>query len=395
MFNLTSPLKSQPLLFPLTSKSTIIMTSSNPSPPPITVFASTTPDYDRAKAVKQFDETKHGVKGLVDSGVQKLPPFFVHPPETLSDLKPRPGSESEVPTVDFSAVETSRAAVVDQIRRAASTIGFFQVINHGIPPELLERTVAAMKKFHEQPAEERARVYRREMGTGVSYISNVDLYNSKAASWRDTLQIRMGPIAADPEEIPEVCREEVRAWDKEAVRVGELVIGLLSEGLGLGAEKLPEMGLVQGRVMVGHYYPPCPEPDLTVGLTSHADPGALTVVLQDHVGGLQVRSKDGWVDVKPVPGALVFNIGDLLQIISNEEYKSADHRVLANCSNDPRVSIAIFFNPGEREKTFGPLPELTSAEKPPLYRNFTFNEFITRFFKKELDGKSLTNFFRQ
>lgn len=83
------------------------------------------------------------------------------------------------------------------------------------------------------------------------------------------------------------------------------------------------------------------------------------------------------------------------QIISNEEYKSADHRVLANCSNEPRVSVAVFLNPGEREKLFGPLPELTSAEKPALYRNFTLNEFLTRFFTKELDGKSLTNFFRQ
>ena len=83
------------------------------------------------------------------------------------------------------------------------------------------------------------------------------------------------------------------------------------------------------------------------------------------------------------------------QIISNEEYKSADHRVLANSSDEPRVSIAIFFNPSKREKMFGPLPELTSAEKPALYRNFTFNEFMTRFFKKELDGKSLTNYFRQ
>jgi len=83
------------------------------------------------------------------------------------------------------------------------------------------------------------------------------------------------------------------------------------------------------------------------------------------------------------------------QIISNEEYKSADHRVLANPSNEPRVSIAVFLNPGHREKLFGPLPELISAEKPSLYRDFTLNEFMTRFFKKELDGKSLTNFFRK
>ncbi|KAF1863335.1 hypothetical protein Lal_00031220 [Lupinus albus] len=389
------------------------MSTTSPSP---TVSAAT---YDRGEAVKQFDNTKLGVKGLIDSGIKTIPSFFVHPPETLSDLNSR--SQSNIPTVDLSTISSSRATVVDHIRRAASTVGFFQVINHGIPPELLHRTLAAMKAFHEQPPEQRSQVYRREMGRGVSYISNVDLFQSKAASWRDTLQIRVGPVAADPEEVPEVCREEVLEWDKEVVRVGEVLLGLLSEGLGLGAERFRE--LVEGRVMVGHYYPFCPQPDLTVGLNSHADPGALTVLLQDHVGGLQVRTNEGWVDVKPLPDSLVINIGDLLQsrielqrnhiepyldyavsscimpyldyaIISNEEYKSAYHRVLANSSGEPRVSVAVFLNPSNREKIFGPLPELTSAEKPALYRNFTFNEFMTRFFKKELDGKSLTNFFR-
>ena len=83
------------------------------------------------------------------------------------------------------------------------------------------------------------------------------------------------------------------------------------------------------------------------------------------------------------------------QIISNEAYKSVHHRVLANHCNEARVSVAVFLNPSDREGLFGPLPELTSTQKPALYRNFTFHEFMTRFSKKELDGKSLTNFFRQ
>ncbi|KAL2663020.1 hypothetical protein AAZX31_02G079600 [Glycine max] len=345
----------------------------------------------------KVDETKVGVKGLIDSGIRTIPPFFVHPPETLADLKrgAEPGSVQEIPTVDLAGVEDFRAGVVEKVRLAASTVGFFQVVNHGIPEELLRRTLAAVKAFHEQPAEERARVYRRDIGKGVSYISNVDLFQSKAASWRDTIQIRMGPTVVDSSEIPEVCRKEVMEWDKEVVRVARVLYALLSEGLGLGAERLTEMGLVEGRVMVGHYYPFCPQPDLTVGLNSHADPGALTVLLQDHIGGLQVETKQGWIHVRPQPNALVINIGDFLQIISNETYKSAHHRVLANYSNEPRVSVAVFLNPSDRVRLFGPLPELTSTEKPALYRNFTFDEFMKRFFTKELDGKSLTNFFRQ
>ena len=74
------------------------------------------------------------------------------------------------------------------------------------------------------------------------------------------------------------------------------------------------MTCLEGRTLVGHYYPYCPQPDLTVGIASHTDPGFLTILLQDHLGGLQIKSGDVWVDVKPVPGALLINIGDLVVV---------------------------------------------------------------------------------
>lgn len=84
----------------------------------------------------------------------------------------------------------------------------------------------------------------------------------------------------------------------------------------------------------------------------------------------------------------------LLQIISNDEYKSVEHRVLANPFQEPRVSVAIFLNPGQRENSFGPLPELISDEKPEVYREFLYTDYMGRFFSKELDGKTLTNYYR-
>ncbi|KAK9223019.1 hypothetical protein WN944_011461 [Citrus x changshan-huyou] len=77
---------------------------------------------------------------------------------------------------------------------------------------------------------------------------------------------------------------------------------------------MKEMTFIDGRMMIGNYYPYCPQPDLTVGIPCHTNPGALAILLQDHHGGLQCNCGDNWVDVKPVPGALVVDIGDVLKV---------------------------------------------------------------------------------
>lgn len=348
--------------------------------------------YDRTQEVKQFEETKLGVKGLVDSGTTRIPRIFHHPPENLIEIPTGPDpNEDLIPVVDLSGPHPE---VVDRVRAAAAEFGFFQVVNHGVPVSLLDGLVNTVKAFNELPPEEKAGYYRRDVTTGVSFFSNVDLFLSKAASWRDTLQIRLGPTEPEIDAIPYICRNEVVEWNREVKQLGERLLALLSEGLGVSPDKLQGMSCSEGRVMVAHYYPHCPEPEKTVGIASHTDPGVLTVLLQDQVGGLQVKHDNKWINVKPVHGALVINVGDLLQIISNDQYTSVEHRVFANPFLEPRASIAVFFNPSMRENLYGPLSELVTPEKPALYRRFTYSEFIMKFFTKELDGKSLPKFFR-
>ncbi|KAF2285233.1 hypothetical protein GH714_006968 [Hevea brasiliensis] len=353
-------------------------------------------DYNHLDELKKFDDSKMGVKGLVDSGLTSIPRMFVHPTETLSDLKSVARSASQViPTIDLSGVDSDRRpAIVEQVSHACRKLGFFQIVNHGLPLEVLNRTIAAVKAFHELPTEVKNQWYRRETSTGVAFFSNVDMYKAKAASWRDTLQVRLGPVPSVVDDIPEICRNEILEWSRQASQLVEILMELLCEGLGLNAGKLKEMTFLESKGLVGHYYPHCPQPDLTFGITSHTDPGVLTLLLQDQIGGLQVKHGEEWVEVKPIPGALVINIGDILQILSNDEYKSVDHRVLANPSPDPRVSIAIFFTAGKRDGLYGPFPELVSPEKPALYRQFVLNDYITRFFTKDLADKTLTNYYR-
>ncbi|PUZ58383.1 hypothetical protein GQ55_5G505700 [Panicum hallii var. hallii] len=365
------------------------------------------PAPGRAELLKAFEESRTGVRGLVESGVSSVPEIFRHPdPYASIPLAPLGVS---IPVVDLSLPFPDAAAAAAE---AARTWGFFHLVNyhHALPQpadggggEYPARALAAVRAFNELPPAERAPHYGRAVDGGVNYSTNVDLYNSPAASWRDTIQIMLGPnrrpdLAA---RIPAVCSAELLEWEARATDAARAVMGLLSEGLGLGPAALEEASCLEGKVMACHYYPHCPEPERTMGIVPHTDPGVLTVLAQDEIGGLQVKHQDEegrscWVDVKPVPGALVINVGDLLQIMSNDKYPSVEHRVTMNTREEPRVSIAIFFSPGKRGDSifYGPLPGLVSSENPPKYRNFTMGEFFGTFFSRDLASKALIDHFK-
>ena len=97
------------------------------------------------------------------------------------------------------------------------------------------------------------------------------------------------------------------------MEIGKLVFELLSEALGLNPNYLNGVDCGEGLSLVCHYYPPCPQPNLAIGTSEHTDNSFITVLLQDHIGGLQIRHENNWVDIPPVAGALVVNIGDLMQ----------------------------------------------------------------------------------
>ncbi|XP_074264576.1 1-aminocyclopropane-1-carboxylate oxidase homolog 5-like [Silene latifolia] len=184
-------------------------------------------------------------------------------------------------------------------------------------------------------------------------------------------------------------------WDKEVTLLAERLGGLLTEGLGLNSDKLKGTPLLERRAVAGHYYPRCPEPNKTIGTGAHTDYTMFTILLQNMVGGLQVENDGKWTDLKPVHGALVINIGDLFQILSNDKYKSGAHRVYANPWEKPRVSIATFFSPRfDDENLCGPFDELTSPENPALFRQFKVSELIEKFIARKPGSMSLADHFR-
>jgi isopenicillin N synthase-like dioxygenase len=282
------------------------------------ISVTTKHEYDRASELKAFDETKDGVKGLVDASITKIPRIFHHKFDKDSSSTSTNNTKLVVPCVDLVDIHqdpTRRKIVVEEIREASEKWGFFQIVNHGIEVSVLDEMKNGVIRFFEQDSEVKRELYSRDPLRPLVYNSNFDLYSSPAASWRDTLYCIMAPKSPKPEDLPSVCRDIMLEYKKQVMKLRSVLFELLSEALGLNPNYLKDMRCNEGLAIVCHYYPSCPEPKLTLGGTKHTDIDFITVLLQDHIGGLQVLHENNWVDVSPVPGALVINIGDLLQVI--------------------------------------------------------------------------------
>ncbi|XP_078167061.1 1-aminocyclopropane-1-carboxylate oxidase homolog 4-like [Carex rostrata] len=351
--------------------------------------------YDLAKELEQFQSSKAGVKGLVDSGITKIPKMFIHPKEDIpkpSELGP--ATALEVPVIDLTYVDhkQERMGIVEKVEKAASSYGFFQLVNHGIPENVLDSLLEGTRAFHEGDVAVKSNLYTTDRSRKVRYFSNSRLYKSAFGNWYDSLVCDFDG-SLDANDIPMVCRKSIIDYKQQLVGVAKTVCELLSEALGLAKDHLASINAAQKQSVVCHYYPPCPEPDLAVGSAKHTDPCFLTILLQDSVGGLQVCNRGQWVDVLPVRGALVVNIGDLLQLVSNDKFKSVEHRVLANSTKGPRLSVATFCNPlRSEEKPYGPIKELLSDRNPPNYRDILFRDYMMHFASQGRTPRALDHF---
>lgn len=349
-----------------------------------------------------WDEPVQSVQELAENGVESVPPLYVRP---LSDRPHRDRRESsilanrKIPVIDLSGLVDAarRKEVMREIASACEDWGFFQLVNHSVPPALIERVMSVASQFFELPLEEK-QIYANTPESLTGYGSRMGVAKDTILDWGDYfLHYVWPPELRDMEEVwpdkPESYRETIDEYSRKIYDLYRVLMAVLSVNLGLKSSYLETaFGKGASLVLRINYYPPCPQPHLTLGLGPHSDAGGMTFLLQDEVIGLQVKKDDVWVSVKPIPNAILVNIADQLQILSNGKYKSVEHRALVN-KRQARMTIAVFCNPAD-DTIISPAAGLVDAAHPPLYRPMTFGEFLASFFKKGLDGKGYVESFK-
>jgi len=278
-----------------------------------------------------------------------------------------------------------RGLIVEQIRRACEQWGFFQVKNHGMPFSLMTQTQQVFREFFELPYEERNKIRAEAEEDALPDEGYGDRFGGKgrkSANWSDRLRLYTFPVSGRRYELwpthPPSFRETVEDYCEETDKLVRLISELISEGLGLETSFLNDYFAGKSQqVLQVNYYPPCPQPDVTIGLRKHSDNNLITLLLQDAIVGLQVKKDEEWITVKPVEGWFVVNVGDQIEILSNGRYRSVEHRAFA--SSKSRISIATFSAPSD-ETVVGPIPELLTAKERPRFQPITFSEFKKSFY---------------
>lgn len=285
-----------------------------------------------------------------------------------------------VPVIDIAGLD--RPASLAAIDRACREWGFFQVTAHGIEPRLLDDTFAVSREFFAQPAAAK-RGLLRDADNPWGYYDRELTKNRR--DWKEIYDF--GP--ADGRHLrprwpvgPMRTRFEpaVRAWYANCETLALRLLRAVATCLGVNAAQVIRVfDTGHSSFLRLNHYPKHPDAHNDAvqpfGVGAHTDSGALTLLLQDGQPGLEVCRDGRWHLVEPVPGALVVNIGDMLQVWSNDQYHAALHRVVTNPSRD-RYSVPFFLSPSW-ETTYEPLPATVALHRPARYRPIHWGEFRT------------------
>ncbi|KAG2689154.1 hypothetical protein I3843_09G125800 [Carya illinoinensis] len=333
------------------------------------------------------------VQELAKSTASTVPPRYLRPdqdPPFISDSTALP----QLPVIDMHLLFSPEFmdSELQKLDFASKEWGFFQLINHGVSSSLLEKVKSGVQELFNMEMEEKKKYWQGEgdgevEGFGQTFV----LSEEQKLDWSDMFGIITLPTyLRKPHLLPRLplpLRDDLEAYSTEMKDLAMKILDQMAKALRMESSEMRcifEEGMQSMRM---NYYPPCPQPELAIGLDAHSDAVGLTILLQvNEMEGLQVRKDGMWIPVKPLPNAFIVNIGDILEIVTNGIYRSIEHRATVN-SEKERLSIGTFLSP-KLEGEFGPASSLVNADSPALFKRIGFVDYLKGHLSRKLDGKS-------
>ncbi len=312
-----------------------------------------------------------------------------------------------LPMVDFAPFFAGRRKeVAREIGHACGTIGFFYLKNHGVDQRKRDNAFMAARRFFDAPmAVKMDEAIRAKPGSPRGYVPMFghkdpkEKYADQMEMLRTELELpaddpdivagnRLHTLNKWPPSMPEL-RQAAGAYYDEMLKLSHCLLRAFALALDLPEEQflgayrkpLSQMNLV-------HYPPQKPmAPDNVHSLRPHADGDAFTILANDDVGGLQVLAgRERWIEVPPIPGAFIINIGDVMAMWTNDRFPSTMHRVI-NSSGKERYSVPFFAMP-DYDAVIECLPTCCGPGDPPKHAPFVMGEYVQSRLSKELDHKN-------
>lgn len=335
--------------------------------------------------------------------VQELARTGQAPPDRYiqtNDSRPiaAPAVSSAVPVIDLRRLFRSDGAEeTEKLRSALQSWGLFQAIGHDIPVSSLDDIQDAARRFFQLPMEAKQK-YSNLTETGEfgleGYGNDRVLTEDQILDWNDRLYLLVQPederkLELWPED-PSNFRDILHEYTMKARKVVEHVLWVMAKLLDLEENYfINQLGDRAGVYARFNYYPCCSRTDSVFGIKPHTDGSVITALLLDkEVEGLQVLKDGEWVKIPIIPHALLFNLGDQMEIMSNGIFKSPVHRVVTNTKE--RMSVAMFYAL-EPEKYLEPAEGLVDEKRPRLYKKMRTKDFLDVFFQKFFQGQSTSD----
>ncbi|MFD8593294.1 isopenicillin N synthase family dioxygenase [Streptomyces sp. NPDC059637] len=311
----------------------------------------------------------------------------------------------DLPVIDLSAADggkDERARLHLALHDAAHRTGFFHLVGHGVGPDETRALMTAVHRFFALPEKDRLAVSNLNSPHFRGYTRTGDELTAGSRDWRDQLDIgaERPPRTPGPDEppfwwlegpnqwpdaLPEL-RTAALAWIDRLSEVADRLLRELLASVGAPPDFYADAFAGRPHLHLKLVRYPGSAPDgADQGVGAHKDYGFLTLLLQDDVGGLQVQTPDGtFVDVPPLPGAFVVNLGELLEVATDGYLRATNHRVVSPPGSRERFSVPFFYNP-RLDARIDPVP-FPHAHRAPGATRDPANPLFAEYGRNELKG---------